>query len=421
MSTVKQTSPLLTAKTDTKYVDLSIEMKNRSRAKTGDHESMVIQSRNTTYFIYQCGHIKGPFTVNELIGKCVRNEIHLKSEKVLFCPTSITNNYNSNKYNKTWYTLEQLKHSGDGYHEEIYHNLYPLQQLQTIIQQPPHPKITKDLHKKTYGLSLHQLIKILSIILSKLLFIIISLHFIIPLILCTLIFWILSIFCCSEKKIQLFTPYNLWNFIWDSLIFKSIANISDNQNPDNLASVDNINLKKHFYHCTHFVSVFVGFITTPILIEIMIWKYYEHYEGEPIANIWMIGYVVWCAFFIIDYFCINLNLWYKHLTKFIIGLHITKVHKQDLIMILCALSATLPAVIIGYLVNFITEEKMTLECTEDTLSEICIEDKCCFIVSNHEANIANMIVVFAAVRLLSWIVMKADTTLYDITVEPFDQ
>ena len=102
-------------------------------------------------------------------------------------------------------------------------------------------------------------------------------------------------------------------------------------------------------------------------------------------------------------------------------MHITKVHKQDLIMILCALSSTLPAVIVGYLVNFVTEEKMTLECTEDRLTEICIEDKCCFIVSNHEANIANMIVVFAAVRLLSWIVMKADTSLYDITVEPFDQ
>ena len=171
---------------------------------------------------------------------------------------------------------------------------------------------------------------------------------------------------------------------------------------------------------THFVAVFIGFITNPIVIIMIMIHYWDEYDSEHVMNIWFIGYIVWCLSFIITYFCINLNLWYKHLTKFVIGMHVTNVHKQDLLLNLCALSSFLPAVIIAYLANYFLNEKMTLQCNQNILTDICIDDKCCFVVSNHEANIANMIAAFAAVRLLSWIVIKADTTLYDITVEPFE-
>ena len=418
MATVpRQTSPLLRAKTDSKYVDLSIEMKHR--AKTGE----IVNSSNTTYFIYQCGHIQGPFTVNELIGKCLRNEIHLKSEKILFCPTSLTNNYyyTNKQLQKVWMTLDELKQNDkNGYHEEIYTNLYPLSQLNTIIHQPPIPQMTIAYNHKSYGLSLHQLIRYISIILSKVLFIIISLHFVIPLILSTFIYCLLYILCCSDKKTNLFNPCNLWTFIWHSLIFKNCQSSNKNKTEDDTESENNFYMKHKSMKQTHFVAVFVGFIATPTLIIMLLYHFWEEYDDEHVINIWMIGYIVWCLFFIITYFCINLNLWYKHLTKFIIGMHITNVHKQDLLLNLCALSSILPAVIIGYLANYYLNEKMTLECTTNALSEICIDNKCCFIVSNHDTNIANMIVVFAAIRMLSWIVIKADTTLYDITVEPFE-
>ena len=178
----------------------------KNRAKT--NESMQ-QEINSTYFVYQCGHIKGPFTVSELLGKCVRNEIHLKSEKILFCATSLTNNYYNNKHCKVWNSLEELKETG--FHEKLYNNLYPLQQLNTIIHQPPIPQ--KTMNKTSYGLSFHQFIRILSVLLSKILFIFISLHFIIPLVLCTIIYCILFILCCSTNKVSLFSPYSLCLFL----------------------------------------------------------------------------------------------------------------------------------------------------------------------------------------------------------------
>eukprot|EP01083_Nonionella_stella_P240723 841288_1 len=167
MSTAKQSSPLLETQRkqpDTKYVDLAIEM--QYRANTGDREEM-----NQSYFIYQTGHVKGPYTVNELLAKCVRNEIHLKSEKILFCPTSITNTYYHNKNTKMWNTLLELKDTG--YHDKLYTNLYPLQQTERIIQRPPSPD-NQLLHKKSFGMSFHQAIRISYIILSKILFVIIS-------------------------------------------------------------------------------------------------------------------------------------------------------------------------------------------------------------------------------------------------------
>ena len=191
-------------------------MKMKNRSKTGE----IVNEIKPTYFIYQTGHIKGAFTVDELIGKCVRNEIHLKSEKILFCPASLTNNYYYLSINKVWMTLDELKQTG--HHQELYSNLAPLQQINTIIQHPPIPHKTMP-HKKSYGLTMYHILNIINVIISKLLFIFISLHFIIPLILCTLIYCILHIFCCSDNKIALFSPYSLWIFIWDSLILKHLA------------------------------------------------------------------------------------------------------------------------------------------------------------------------------------------------------
>eukprot|EP01084_Bolivina_argentea_P222973 377342_1 len=137
-SASKQTSPLLPCNGSqndsihSKYVDLSIEMKNRNRCKTAGSDDL-----NRTYFIYQCGHIDGPYTVMELLGKCVRNEIHLKSEKILFCPTSFTNEYTQSKNHKIWSTLQELKQSG--YHEQLCSNLHPFQQASNIIHRPPAP------------------------------------------------------------------------------------------------------------------------------------------------------------------------------------------------------------------------------------------------------------------------------------------
>ncbi len=71
--------------------------------------------------------------------------------------------------------------------------------------------------------------------------------------------------------------------------------------------------------------------------------------------------------------------------------------------------------IVGYFSNYVLDEKITLICSEETDSEICTEGKCCYPVSSHDTNIANILILFGLLRLLSWIVMKADTTIYMVS------
>merc|ERR1712129_647881 len=80
---------------------------------------------NRTYFIYQTGQISGPFTVHEILGKCLRNEIHLLSEQILFCPTSIRNSYGNTQKRKVWRTLSELRQTG--HHQDLCTNLWPLE------------------------------------------------------------------------------------------------------------------------------------------------------------------------------------------------------------------------------------------------------------------------------------------------------
>eukprot|EP01083_Nonionella_stella_P017276 48306_1 len=402
-STSKQTSPLLelsqTERRESSYVDLSVEMKNKNPCA---------DDLKRTYFIYQCGHTDGPYTVCELLGKCVRNEIHLKSEKILFCPASLTNSYAKHK---VWNTLQELKHTG--FHEQLCANLQPFQQASNIIHLPPAPDNAAIKHKP-FGLSMHNTIRIVSVILSKLIFTFIAVHFVIPLIVCTIIYCILFICCCSKHKLDLFSPYSLLMFIGYTLVLKKSHKIYTVKNV--FSSVDT--LSKEHGRRPRYVATFIGFTATPGLVIALIMKYYETEKNLALIS-WITIYIVWCVFVIIDYFCVNLHLWYKHVTKFVIGVHITNVHKQDLLLVLSALSATLPATISGYITFYVLDERMTLRCTSDTVSDVCLEDKCCYIVSSHDAHIANVIALFATVRLLSWTVQKADTTLYDITTERF--
>lgn len=250
-----------------------------------------------TYFIYQCGRIRGPFTVQEILGQCVRNEIHLRSEKVLFCLTSLSNSYCSGQHCKVWSSLEELKQTGC--HQQLYSALSPLLLVSEAIHRPPPPHIADD--RKWIGIvSLHQMVGVLSVIISKSLFLVISLHLLIPLVLSASVYCALFIFCCSSKKRSLFSPYSLCLFIVDTMTSSTCSSSRCRRTNDSMTSLVLSGVSAVTE--THFVSVFVGFTCSPILVLLSL-----HSLRIDIGAVYTIGYAVWCSFFLMDYLCINLQ------------------------------------------------------------------------------------------------------------------
>eukprot|EP01084_Bolivina_argentea_P151312 264121_1 len=402
MTSSKQTAPLLDGhkpKSKSTYDTLD-DRSIDSNQNTFNHEI------EKTYFIYQAGHIKGPFSVSTVLEKCLTNDINLQSEHILFCPVSLINRYRHKGHHQIWYTLDELKETGNN--QRIYFNLKPIQKLNTFIHQPPLPnKQTKD--RKVFDLSYHLLIRILSFIYSAILFTFISLHFIIPLILCCIFYC--NICWCSTKKAAIFSPYPLISMIVSTFTFKKLKN-------RHIEHIPNLNV---FNVETHYTSVFCGFICTPILIIMMINFYMDkEWHDKHIANVYFIAYGSFCFWFIVDYLCINSNLWYKHIINIIHGVRITNLHKQETLLVLCSTTAAFPAIIMGYLANYLLYEKLTLQCSENVLSDVCVDNMCCYVVSSHDIHLANMIALFGVVRLLSWIVVKADSALYETTVDTLE-
>ena len=167
---------------------------------------------------------------------------------------------------------------------------------------------------------------------------------------------------------------------------------------------------------THLGSVTVGFLATPTCVLVLLHELHAPFE---VVDASPIGYMAWCVFFVIDYVCVVLDLW-TNLTRLVLGAHVTNLHRQRLLLILCALSASLPAAVIGYLAHYVLNERLSLECTAGVVSEVCIEDKCCFVVSSHDGNVANAIALFGLVLLIAWMIIKADPTLYGVASAPFE-
>lgn len=80
--------------------------------------------------------------------------------------------------------------------------------------------------------------------------------------------------------------------------------------------------------------------------------------------------------------------------------------------------ACLPAVVAGFIANYILEEKFLLECDNDT-GDICFEDGrgCCVVISSHKLEnfydfmgglFSNILAAYAFIRICGWILALGD-------------
>eukprot|EP01083_Nonionella_stella_P303249 1049033_1 len=89
-----------------------------------------------------------------------------------------------------------------------------------------------------------------------------------------------------------------------------------------------------------------------------------------------------------------------------------------------ALASALPAIICGFIANFVWEEKFIIKCSDDTQNthDLCFDDErgCCGVVSSHELQFmyafigslsSNILATWAIIRILGYIIVNASPSL----------
>ena len=172
----------------------------------------------------------------------------------------------------------------------------------------------------------------------------------------------------------------------------------------------------------------------------------EEWNGE--IQSWMIGYITWG---IVTFLGISMVLTaafvdgFEHLLDrvllkifWIIGVDFDIKDKGEflnehpsvmfglcMVVVFPALAAMLPSAIVGFIANFVLEEKFELKCNDDITSDLCAGDEygCCEVISSHDVRntysfvgglASNILATWAVIRIAGYLMvnMSAEISMF---------
>ena len=214
---------------------------------------------------------------------------------------------------------------------------------------------------------------------------------------------------------------------------------------------DDTDTKEDILYLGLFTIGLSGLVVTPFIIVYIVLLDavdYDGWKGE--IQSWMIGYIIWgiFTFILISMFlygavfarnkaeaqslifqkCIDWLLW-------IIGVQFNLKGAADIrdfgadvalfiVFVFPAVAAILPCAIVGFIANYVLEEKFELKCSEDiTNDDLCFEDGgygCCEVISSHDfinsysfmgGLASNILATWAIIRIVGYIMVNTSPEL----------
>lgn len=195
---------------------------------------------------------------------------------------------------------------------------------------------------------------------------------------------------------------------------------------------------------------FMGILVTPCIIVSVLLTQFDDIWNE--IQSWMIAYIVWglisyllFMIYVIAVYCIEnaegyldvlnnivmitlgfdvgeFNVNSIIMSNYFILTDVIRGKKMDVLILMMTpfVASLLPATVIGFIANFILDEKYELDCRQEYLDgDICIEssESCCKIISSHDWNniyvfmgglSANILAMWAIIRIFCYIMVHAD-------------
>ena len=183
--------------------------------------------------------------------------------------------------------------------------------------------------------------------------------------------------------------------------------------------------------------------TSILLTTIIVLLIVNLLEVHSEIQSWMIAYIIWCLYVVIYLYNRACTVYvifsdreifgmkagnvkvFNLIIKYVVGVEVENQAENNYTRLLAVVGGLFPALLAGFIANYILNEQYTLKCSKDFVSGICDPDAgiCCKLVSSHQfdyfyefmGRVASRIIAsFGIVRIIGWLFCKGHPELKDI-------